>query len=239
MKKQKNRRSLPTPTEQQFSALNKAYTYFNRELFGNQLPGCILNFSRLKGTHGFMAPERWKRVDEEHFDTHEISLTPSTLYRSPIEIFSTLVHEMCHLWQWEFGSPSRNGYHNKEWAAKMKEVGLIPSDTGKTGGKETGQAMTHYIEKGGKYHKAFEHMPEQFILPFTSFDGEVIKSMLSSSSRSEDEEERNRKKRLLKLRPPSRIKTKYSCPSCKANVWGKPGLKIQCVDCEKEFEIVN
>ncbi len=145
-----------TPTEQQFKSLNGAYKYFNRKLFNNQLPGCILNFSRLRGTHGFLAPERWKRVGEKEFGTHEISLTPATLYRTPIEIFSTLVHEMCHLWQWEFGSPSRNGYHNKEWAAKMKAVGLTPSNTGKPGGKETGQQMTHYIEPDGRYQKAFE-----------------------------------------------------------------------------------
>lgn len=109
-------KSLPTPTEEQFNALNKVYQYFNRKLFGNQLPGCILNFSRLLGTHGFLAPERWKRVGEKEFGVHEISLTPTPLFYTPLEIFSTLVYEMCHLWQRRFGKPSRNGYHNKEWA---------------------------------------------------------------------------------------------------------------------------
>ena len=145
MRKQKKRPTL-TPTEQQFNALNGAYKYFNQKLFKNQLAGCILNFSRLKGTHGFLAPERWKKIGEQDFGTHEISLTPTTLYRTPKEIFSTLVHEMCHLQQWDFGNPSRNGYHNKEWAAMMKAVGLIPSHNGKVGGKETGQRMTHYID---------------------------------------------------------------------------------------------
>lgn len=238
MKKQKSA-PLSTPTEQQFKSLNGAYKYFNRKLFKNELPGCILNFSRLRGTHGFLAPERWKRVDEEEFGTHEISLTPTTLYRAPIKIFSTLVHEMCHLWQWEFGNPSRNGYHNKEWAAKMKEVGLIPSNTGKPGGKETGQQMTHYIEERGPYQLAFEKMPERYILPFTSLDGELMKSLIEGSTGTSGSDEGERSKRLRKLRPPSRKKTKYSCPGCKANVWGKPGLKIQCIDCEKEFEAVN
>jgi hypothetical protein len=234
----KKKKHLSTPTEQQFNSLNGAYKYFNGQLFNNELPGCFLNFSRHRGSHGFLAPERWKRVDGDDFDTHEISLTPTTLYRTPIEIFSTLVHEMCHLWQWEYGNPSRNGYHNKEWAAKMKEVGLIPSHTGKPGGKETGQRMTHYIEEGGPYQKAFEKMPERYILPFTSLDGEVMKTMIEmggSSSGSDDEKDK-RKERLRKLRPPSRKKTKYSCPGCKANVWGKPGLKIVCKGCDKEFE---
>lgn len=196
MKKQK---PLPTPTEQQFNALNGAYKYFNRKLFNNQLPGCILNFSRLRGTHGFMAPERWKRVGEKEFGTHEISLTPTTLYRTPIEIFSTLVHEMAHLWQWEFGNPSRNGYHNKEWTAKMREIGLIPSDTGRPGGKQTGQRMTHYIEKGGRYELAFHKMSDKFVLPFTSLDGELMKSLIEGTTSTGSTQDDERKKRLRKL----------------------------------------
>jgi ribosomal protein S27E len=26
-------------------------------------------------------------------------------------------------------------------------------------------------------------------------------------------------------------RSKYSCPACALNVWGKPGLKVGCVDC--------
>jgi hypothetical protein len=55
------------------------------------------------------------------------------------------VHEMVHVWQHAFGKPSAGGYHNKQWAAKMKAVGLQPSSTGYVGGKETGQRVTHYV----------------------------------------------------------------------------------------------
>jgi predicted SprT family Zn-dependent metalloprotease len=239
--KQEKRLPLPTPTQQQFTSLNGAYKYFNRVLFANKLPGCILNFSRLAGTHGFMAPERWKRVGEETFGTHEISLTPTTLYRTPLEIFSTLVHEMVHLWQWEFGEPSRNGYHNKEWAAKMREVGLIPSDTGKPGGKETGQKMTHYIEEGGRYERAFKKMPQQYILPFTSLEGELMKKLLAGtgSSGTDDGEGNPKLARLRKLRPPSRKKTKYCCPGCQVNVWGRPSLRIRCEECDELYEEIG
>src|SRR5689334_17792613 len=30
-------------------------------------------------------------------------------------------------------NPPREGYHDRQWAAKMKEVGLQPTDTGKPG----------------------------------------------------------------------------------------------------------
>ena len=236
MKKQKSKISL-TPTEEQYLALNGAYKYFNRKLFGGELPGCILNFSRKKNTHGFMAPERWRRVGEEEHSIHEISLTPTTLYREPFEVFSTLVHEMAHLWQWDFGNPSRSGYHNKEWAVKMIEIGLIPSDTGQRGGKQTGQQMTHYIEKNGKYEKAFHSMSKKFTLPFTSLEGDIMRSLLSGGAGGINVDGGKRSKKSLM--PRSRNKTKYSCPSCKVNVWGRPNLKIRCEDCDQLYEIVK
>src|SRR2546430_12513985 len=63
---------------------------------------------------------------------------------------------MAHLWQHHFGTPPRGGgyYHNREWAAKMKEIGLYPSSTGAAGGKETGQNMSHYVIAGGAFATA-------------------------------------------------------------------------------------
>ena len=61
---------------------------------------------------------------------------------------------MAHQWQRHHGKPSRTGYHNKEWAAKMIEVGLVPSSTGEIGGKQVGQHMTHYIADGGAFAQA-------------------------------------------------------------------------------------
>lgn len=31
-------------------------------------------------------------------------------------------------------------------------------------------------------------------------------------------------------------RVKYSCPSCKTNVWGKPGLKLICEPCEMRLD---
>ncbi|MEX3614428.1 MAG: hypothetical protein VB141_11905 [Burkholderia gladioli] len=33
-----------------------------------------------------------------------------------------------------------------------------------------------------------------------------------------------------------KLKLKYTCPSCTANVWGKPGLNVGCLSCEMPFE---
>jgi hypothetical protein len=129
-------------------------------------------------------------------------------------VASTLVHEMVHLWQQEFGRPSRTGYHNAEWAAKMDEVGLTPTSTGAPGGARVGQAVTHFIATGGRFAEAFAAMPSKFLLPWSC----------------EELEDGQGKK------PASRNKVKYTCTGCATNVWGKPGLAVVCGDCEEAFE---
>lgn len=203
-----------SPTSAQFAAYEQMFAYFNVRLFGGALPPVLLNFSRHAKAYGFFAPERWEKGKEVK---HEISLNPSHLRsRRPIEVASTLVHEMVHLWQQENGKPSRAGYHNEEWASKMEGVGLIPSSTGEPGGARTGQKMTHYIEKGGAFAVAFNTMPKAYTLPWSCEEPAGTKKPKSEKN-----------------------KVKYTCPECGANVWGKPELAILCVECDEKFEVAS
>jgi SprT-like family len=112
---------------------------------------------RHKGAYGYFAAERFGSRDGKTV-TDEIALNPAYFAERHIkQILSTLAHEMAHRQQ-HFGKPSRGGYHNKEWAAKMKEIGLHPSSTGTIGGKETGQSMGHYIVTGGAYDRAYAEL---------------------------------------------------------------------------------
>src|SRR5436190_208669 len=104
------------PTLEQFTGFQAAFDYFNKRLFGGKLRPCILNFSRGRRFYGFFAPDRWE--DSKH-KCHEITLNPDCLKRPLIASFATLCHEMIHLWQRDFGNPSRSGYHNWQWAEKM------------------------------------------------------------------------------------------------------------------------
>jgi hypothetical protein len=198
------------PTRDQWAAYTLAFDYFNRTLFGDALPRLILNHSRHARSMGFFSPLRWVR---ENVQTHEISLNPDVLNRPVKDTMSTLVHEMVHEWQHEFGTPSRRGYHNREWAAKMEAVGLMPSDTGQPGGHRTGQRVTHYIIPGGPFDVAFQAMPPEYLLPWLS--GAPTKAA-----------------------GPNKDKVKYTCPHCAVNVWGKPskpGLSILCGACGQAF----
>jgi predicted SprT family Zn-dependent metalloprotease len=204
--------AMPDPTGDQFGAYRLAFDYFNATLFAGSLPKCLLNFSRRsRRTMGFFAPERWRRGDDR---THEISLNPDVLDRPLAESMGTLVHEMVHLWQQAHGQPSRSTYHNREWADKMEAIGLMPSNTGKPGGKRTGQQMTHYVIEGGPFAVAFQAMPGEYRLPW-----------LSGAPGGDGGK-----------KPPRADKVKYACGGCGAAVWGKAGLSVVCGDCDRPMD---
>lgn len=204
---------MPTPTaptREQFTAYQRLYDYFNRELFAGELPACVLNFSRHANTNGFFAQSRWNKGKEVR---HEISLNPATLkLRSPREVCSTLAHEMVHLWQAEHGEPSRAGYHNREWSDKMKSIGLMPSTTGEPGGDTVGQRMTHYVVAGEPFARAFGRLPHDYFPWLCTHEPEGAKKKSNAN------------------------KVRYTCPECDAHVWGKSGLAIHCNECRADFE---
>src|SRR6516225_6927899 len=103
---------------------------------------------------GFFVANRFSERDGQS-GRHELALNPDHFVdRTDEQICSTLVHEMCHVWQHVNGTaPSRN-YHNKEWAAKMKSLGLQPSSTGAPGAKETGASISHYIIPDGAFQQS-------------------------------------------------------------------------------------
>ena len=141
-----------TPIE--YGGLQAAFNHLNATLFDGALPDVMIV---LHGAHsgGHFSPDRFSsRVGKMGYD--EISLNPDGFIgKSDEQIMSILLHEMVHLWQNKFGKPSARGYHNKEWAAKMKALGLMPSNSGMVGGKETGQQMAHYIIPDGGVRQAF------------------------------------------------------------------------------------
>lgn len=142
---------MSDPTDEAYSELRFAFDFFNSKLFQNQLKTPLITLPRERMTYGYHSKNRFRSRDTKEM-ADEIALNPAYFaYRSLKKTLSTLVHEMAHMWQDAHGKPGRGRYHNKEWAFKMMSIGLQPSDTGKPGGKMTGDQMTHYIIKGGLY----------------------------------------------------------------------------------------
>ena len=226
-------------TTNQFQTLDDLYRYYNKKIFGGALPECIVNLSRKPNSYGFFAANLWGLSEEAQGSTiketiHEISLNPDYLMRPSIEWHSTFVHEMVHLWQQEKGTPTRRAYHNREWADKMEQIGLMPSDTGAPGGKRTGQKMGHYIITGGFFDMAFQRLdPDELeelrlkYLPMASLT-ESRKTDENETGTERDGEAGEKKKK-------SGTRTKYSC-SCGNSLWGRSGLLIRCLDCDEDYK---
>jgi hypothetical protein len=218
------------PTREQFAAYRAAFRHFNKELFGGELPEVILNFSRRSHSLGFFSPDRWVATDNET-TAHEITLNPDHLLdRTARETASTLVHELCHLWRHLNAKPPRRGYHDRQWAQRMKDVGLQPSSTGQPGGAEIGERMTHYIVEGGPFDRAFALLPDAHLLPWRSAaHARNGKPCPNGGAGDGDGDPPPPPKKQ------DRSKCKYTCPGCDANVWGKGGLLIDCRTCEIPF----
>ena len=142
------------PTKTTYAELQAAWRHFNKALFGNQLPPCLVTLQRRANARGYFSSERFEhRVDRS--TTDEIALNPKHFVdRSPADTLSTLVHEMVHLKQQHFGKPARGRYHNKQWADWMADSGSSPPSTGEPGGKRTGDRVSHYIVEGGPFDLA-------------------------------------------------------------------------------------
>lgn len=146
-------------TREAYAELQLAYDCFNAELFDGELPGAMITLQRHGRSMGYYSSDRFVNRDRKIGD--EIAMNPVYFATRPIEdTLSTLAHEMCHQWRERTGpEPSRRCYHDKQWAEKMKQIGLYPSSTGRPGGKEVGEKVSHYIVTDG----AFIHVCKAFL----------------------------------------------------------------------------
>lgn len=221
-----NAKGFSKPTLLQFNALQKAYDFYNvrlfKPVFGELLPPVMLslNDNHKNNYLGYYAFDRY--IDENGTILSLINITPEHLNRSFIKVMSTLVHEMCHHYQYNFGIKKgrRSPYHNLEYARIMERVGLICSNTGQIGGKQTGIQMTHYILEKGKFEKLTLRAPQSLKAPFT---------LNKNVFRREDSDQRDDKIKAQKQ------KIKYECPLCNIKVWGKPNLEIRCIPCNTKL----
>jgi len=206
---------MMTPTQETYSELDSAYRFFNDTLFEGALPPCLITLQRKSKALGYFAPKRFQHTKNEAL-TDEIAMNPDHFQtKSLMAVLSTLVHEMVHLQQEYFGTPSRRGYHNQEWSHMMLEVGLIPSDTGKAGGNRVGQRMSHYIESGGQFQRAAEKLiASGFALSWADSVGPKAKVRKNSG------------------------RVKYSCEDCGLNAWAKPNAQLMCGDCHQVLSVL-
>ncbi len=230
-----------TPTRDAYGELQLAFDHFNDRLFDGQLPRCLITLQREKKCYGYFSAGRFVKNNARDVITDEIALNPTWFALLPVsEILQTLVHEAAHLWQHHFGKPGRGRYHNTEWASKMEAIGLMPSDTGKPGGKKTGDHMKDYIIPGGRFDVACaELMATGFAITWLDRcpgQANAVISLLGEGA--------GQRLAVLGLAQapaarPFRTKYTHACHRGPANLWGKPGLEIVCGTCDEPYRPVG
>lgn len=199
-------------TALEYGTLSDAYDWFNRDLFDGTLAPCLITLNnRSSRSRGFYSHDRFA-ARAGNGKVAEVALNTDTFTRrTDVEILSTLAHEMAHAWQYQHGAPGRRGYHNAEWARQMEMIGLMPTSTGRPGGRRTGARMTHYIVPGG----AFDHSAAAFLDRYA----------LHWQAGAKDHDQTAKKRAS---------KTKYECPLCGQAAWAKPDSHLLCGDCNGE-----
>lgn len=212
------------PTEETACELQLAYDFFNKVLFDGILPPCHLTLQRKHGAAGYFCASRF--INGEMQVTDEIALNPAYFaLQSAEEQYSTLVHEMTHLWQQHFGHPGRGRYHNREWAEKMESIGLMPSDTGLTDGKKTGDHMSDYVITGGLFQQAANFLVargcEITWRDRAGDEGAPVTTAPGVAGEPNANTKRGGRSNRLK----------FTCPGCSQNAWAKPTARLNCGYC--------
>lgn len=222
-----------------------AYDHFNATLFGGELPQCLITLQRTTNCMGYFSH---KRFVSDAGTTDEIAMNPEFFASNPMqETLQTLVHEMTHLWQYHFGTPSRRTYHNAQWADKMEAVGLMPSSTGAPGGARTGQHMADYAIVGGRFLAECKVLIEsKFRISFgdriartvgrpepTTVDAEPSLLALATAPIKSAQIEPYVASKVVRA-----DRAKFQCGTCELNAWAKPSAKLICGSCEQAMDCV-
>ena len=191
-----------------YEDLQKIYLHYKTRLFDRsdkKLPFCQINLCRKTSKSGFFVTERW--INGEMIIIHEINLNPQILDLEAIKWHAILVFYMAQLWQYLFGTRAEEkGYCNMELVKNLEALGYIVQNAGGLGGKKSGRNISFEVSPVGLLYSAFLDCP--------------IKEVEFQPLPEEEEKKKKKEK-----------KTKYQCPSCNSNMWGKQWIMDICCEC--------
>ena len=133
------------------------------------------------------------------------------------EVLATLVHEMCHVWEFEefIKDPYKlTSYHSKRFEKRLSECNLKAV----INNKSRSSCSTVIPDDG-----IFKGIADEYL---------KTKEFLSIASIKTEGDKAAEKKAKAKN------KTKYVCTGCETKVWGKAGLNLHCIECDMDFEEV-
>jgi hypothetical protein len=209
-----------------YDDIRAAFDHFNTALFEGELPVPLLTLRGVRGSKGHFAPDRYTPHGAEGATVPEIALNPETFSgRTTAEIMSTLVHEMCHLWDDCYGQPGQAPYHSKSWGTRMLACGLQPV-TNRGVEMLAGPSLTHIIPedaRGDAFRAALATLPREVHLWADAYsEGGDVNAHLPAHI------VKRREAKAKRAGAQRASKTKFTCPKCGANAWAKPSMKLVC-----------
>lgn len=255
--------SSTKPTVEAYAELQQAYDFYNEALFSGILPPCLITFQRQKKTFGYFSRNRFGRLDGRTTDEIALNpgyfaVVPmvevlQTLVHEMVHLwqehFGKPSRACYHNKEWADKMEVLGLMPSSTGLPGGKRVGQSIADYAITGGLF--EAATNELLEGGFAISWLDRFPEQpparFLSQFHPTAGVKAGAMAPESDVGVDDPDQAggneaawRSPSITQLGIVEAVKTgnrsnrsKYTCPECALNVWGKPGLRIMCVDHDK------
>lgn len=204
--------------KREYAMLQAAYDFFNAKFFDSRLPKVFFTIDwHNKKSNGYFCPHKLVSKEDAEAKASVIALNPDHLARDVYEVLATLVHEMCHVWEFEefIKDPYKlTSYHSKRFEKRLSECALKAVINNKSRSSCSTVIPDDGIFKG----IADEYLKTKEFLSIASTD--AIKTETKKKAKAKN-------------------KTKYVCTECETNIWGKAGLNLHCNECDMDFEEVQ
>jgi len=211
----KRRSDLETALETSILELRKLFKGLNQLKFNNELEEPIITIQTPKKAQSMghcSTTKVWKNKQSEA-TFYEINISSLFLNRPIVEIATTMLHEMVHLYNAVNNvKDTSNGfyYHNKKFKQEAESRGL---------------SIEHAEKIGWSVSTATEETIEQ--VESLDIDEDSFSYFKVSSTTKEGEDGKDKK--------PRKKANKYKCPKCGEEVKSKNPVHIICKDDDCEF----
>lgn len=194
--------------------LDNLFKIFNYKFFDSELMKPVITIQtngKDRNVLGWCTTRKMWQNTETNQDFYEITICAEYLYRDIIEIASTLLHEMAHLYnlQHDIKDVSRNAtYHNKKFKETAEKCGLtVEYDT------KYGWTITKPTEETIEFINSLKLDRQEFTL--------TRKTVGAGPA---------------PIEKPKQSFRKYICPVCNVTVRATKDVNIRCGDCDVTME---
>ena len=203
--------------------LNKVFDLLNDEFFESALSRPTITIQSTPKAYGHFSlrDDAWISKNGK---THEINIGAGTLARPIENVCATLLHEMCHYFNYENGVQdcSRGGtYHNKQFKATAEAHGLIVAHSDRYGWSHTepSDALLDFV---------LENSLTDILINRNEFTAFQIGGTGTHSGTDIP---------TLTKRPSST--RKYICPCCGVSVRATRSVNSACMDCNSPMVLAG